>query len=152
MKITVLFGGDLRYEGRAQPALDHLGQLLLRLAVAQASLVISPGHGLHLVRLSQQLVHREHVAALGVLGSLQRRAVGLDTHDCLLDGLGGAEDVHGVAVTFAHLLAVDARDGEGLVETGFGTDEHLAVGGVEVAGRIPWLLTISTEIDICRIH
>ena len=73
-----------------------------------------------------------------VLWCFDRLRIGHDTHDAFSRFLFVAENVDGVAVALAHLLAVDAGNGLGRgVNARFGQFEDLAVGLVELYREIP---------------
>ncbi len=75
--------------------------------------------------------------SLGSLGCLDRRRVGDDGHDLLLERLALVEDADLVAVALGHLAAVDARHHRGGVEdVGLGDDEDLPELLVELAGDV----------------
>ena len=74
---------------------------------------------------------RRRCTSPGSSGLFDRRRVGHDAHDRLLQRLALGEDLDGVAVALAHLLAVGAGHDRGLVE------HRLAAAGTP--RRKPWL-------------
>src|SRR5262245_44428173 len=123
--------------GRGEIFLDLAQQQLLRLAVADASRPVARLQLRRLLRRRDQLVQGHHGAIRRIERLAQRRAVGLDAHDRLFQGVALGEDLDGVAVRLAHLLPVGARDRRRHVQPLHRHREDLdAVGVVEVAGHV----------------
>src|SRR5512141_2088824 len=94
---------------RTECLVDLLDQELLRLAVPGPAAAVPPRQLVSLVGTGEQGVEREHVVLPGILRRLDRRAVGDDLHDGVLQCRALREDLDRVSVGLAHLLAVRPR-------------------------------------------
>ena len=124
----------------AEPSDHGLGQPRFHLAVADPAFAISPLDFRELAAGGKQPVQVEERASVGVLGSLDGRAVGDDLLDLFLDGRRVVEDVDRVVVALGHLAAVQARDHRHRLENvRLGQPEHVfpaAVDPVEPLGDV----------------
>src|SRR5699024_5939616 len=96
---------------RAEFSIDDIEQLILQLSppdAARGQPAAGIGHDLVGSELLQKLEHRR---GIGILGFLDRGAVGRDPADQLFELLLRQEQRNSVVIGFAHLPAIESRQG-----------------------------------------